>query len=416
MNELLLTELQKAYLSGGRLTNFLGGVDTHVYLEVEAKNISYDLLQKAWKRVLNIHPVLTAIIEDQSKLVFNKSEYNNFVPVFDLSGLSEEQREYELAEIRKGISHRRLHTEYGHTCGLFLTICSKNRYRIHFDLNLVICDVVSFQILLRDLANAYNGGIEKEIVYPKEKVESYNIEDELYWVKRVPFMPLSPKIEFNKNPEKMYGCQYKSLVHILEEEKWDNFQRISKKREIDTYIVLLAVFALTIHRFSKVESFLLNVPIFTRIDNDMNYLADDTKIILLESRYNEDNTFFEFLSKINVQYHDDLKHINFSGLNVLSLLKKEHPECKWPAPIVFSATPQIKLLSNQFCETIGELKYMVSQTPQVWLDAQVHEIGNKQYSYWMVPDELFIDDTINEMFADYVERLERLATDEVFWD
>jgi len=416
MNEIFLTDIQKAYISGEKMAGHLGGVGTHVYLEVEGENISPDILRKAWREVLHLHPVLSASIEEQQKIVFHKSHYNNYVPVFDLSGLTNEQTKVELSKIRRAISHRRMQVEFGHTCGLFLSICPDQTYRLHFDLNLMVCDVVSFQILLRDLATAYAGKVQHEVVYPKSKKTAYSSDDKAYWIKRIPHMPLGPELELNKNPEKMHGCQYKPLIHRLSKRKWNNFKNLSNERGIAPHIALLAVFALTVHRFSKNQSFLLNIPIFKRNIQNMDYLADDTAILLLESKYHKDNTFSNFISGLALQYYKDLEHLNFSGLVVQSLLKKKHPECIWPAPVVFSATPQIKLLSDKFCEIFGKLIYMVSQTPQVWLDAQTHEIGDEQYSFWMLPEELFADDTINEMFKDYVDRLELLAADDSSWD
>lgn len=416
MNKLSLTEIQKAYISGEKLTSHLGGVGTHVYLEVEGKNISPELLREAWMEVLNIHPVLRACIKNQQELSFFKSSYNNYVPVFDLSKMKNEDAEIELLKIRKAISNRKMQIEYGHTCGLFLSVCPQKICRLHFDLNLIVCDVVGFQILLRDLAKAYEGKMPHGTIYPRVKMRTYTEDDRSYWINRIPHLSLGPKLDLNKNPRKMYNCEYRPLEHVLTKYKWNFFKKMAMSKGIAPHLAILGAFAFTIHHFCENDSFILNVPVVDRDSKDLDYLADDTQILLLESRYNKNDIFFKFLLQLVEQYTRDLKHLNFSGLEVQTLLKKERPAAQWPAPVVFSSTPQIKLLSDDFCRVFGKLIYMVSQTPQVWLDAQIHEIEDEIYSFWIVPEGLFPDLYMSGMFNEYTELLDALASDETAWN
>ena len=55
------------------------------------------------------------------------------------------------------MSHRKLKIEEGEVAGLELTLLPGNKTRLHIDLDLLIADVQSLQILLRDLAMVYSG-------------------------------------------------------------------------------------------------------------------------------------------------------------------------------------------------------------------------------------------------------------------
>jgi yersiniabactin nonribosomal peptide synthetase len=416
MMELKLSKVQKAYISGENLNSNLGGVACHGYIEADGQNVSPELLRKAWKQVVHRHPVLSACVESEDKLVFFKSRYNEYVPVFDLTALPEDAADQELLNIRNSISGRKPHIEYGHTCGIALSMYSQGRTRLHFDIVLAACDVVSFQILLRDLADAYDGLLSDEVIYPKQKATVSREEDKLYWEKRVEAMPTALNLDLSKDPEEMCGCKYFSKVHPLSGEQWESFKRHSYHRNMAPHVALMAVFALTIHRFSGDKRFLLNVPVFREKLEDLFYLADDTELMLLETEYCEGTPFSHFLANFAAQYNSDMDHLTYSGLNVQSLLRRKHPDHKAIAPVVFSATPQIKLLSDRFCSIFGTLHYMVSQTPQVWIDAQSHEVLDGQYSVWVMPEGLFSDKTIDEMFSHYVTQLELLVNDDAQWE
>lgn len=59
--------------------------------------------------------------------------------------------------VRERLSHRKLKIEEGEVAGIELTLFPENRARMHVDMALLVADVQSLQILLRDLAAAYRG-------------------------------------------------------------------------------------------------------------------------------------------------------------------------------------------------------------------------------------------------------------------
>lgn len=69
----------------------------------------------------------------------------------------EEEAYRKAEEVRERLSHRKLQIEKGEVAGVELTLLPSGKTRIHIDMDLLIADVQSLQILLKDLAAAYNG-------------------------------------------------------------------------------------------------------------------------------------------------------------------------------------------------------------------------------------------------------------------
>lgn len=106
--------------------------------------------------------------------------YSEKIKINDFSLLTETEAEQEAQAVRRRLSHRKLKIEEGEVAGLELTLLPGNKTRLHIDLDLLIADVQSLQILLRDLAMVYSG-----VELPEESkdwnfaayLEQQNVED-----------------------------------------------------------------------------------------------------------------------------------------------------------------------------------------------------------------------------------------------
>lgn len=64
---------------------------------------------------------------------------------------------------------------------------------------------------------------------------------------------------------------------------------------------------------------------------------------------------------------------------------------------------------ENYFERLGSIKYAVSQTPQVFLDNQITEMGGRLHISWDVVDELFEACIIDEIFLEFVEDIKRIS-------
>ena len=155
------------------------------------------------------------------------------------------------------------------------------------------------------------------------------------------------------------------------------------------------------------------MPLFdrnTEIENIDNVIADFTNVLLFHADCKENCTFYEQLQKVQNQFRESVDNSEYSGVQVVRELSKLHPGEKCIAPVVFSCNYGTPFVDDKFEKTFGSLNYMVSQTPQVWIDFQIFEINNGLNLSWDAVDELFPDGMLDKMFAAFVAMLNELVS------
>ena len=197
-----LTDVQYAYWVGRDEEQALGGIDCHAYLEFDGGNIDPERLEKAWNVLQYHHPMLRAcFLEDGTQKILDKP-YCEKIKVHDFSRMSSEEAEAMAVSVRERLSHRKLKIEEGEVAGIELTLFPENRARMHVDMALLVADVQSLQILLRDLAAAYRGeslpaeskgwNFASYLERQKEEDKEERNNAEGYWKKRLEHLPKGP--------------------------------------------------------------------------------------------------------------------------------------------------------------------------------------------------------------------------------
>lgn len=397
-----LSVLQRGYLIGRKLNDRLGGVPCHVYIEAGGKKIEPERLQNAWEKVLERHPLLRCKAEDSEKLTGIENSPNRYIGVFDLRGTGNEEAASQLKKIRSVFSARTMRTESGHTCGLEL-IRLESGDILAFDFDLTAGDVYSFQVVLSDLAKAYSGTLDDDVVQPYISEEQYSAGNEKQGELLVFKMPL------NADPDKLAGCKYKSIRLSFSRGYWND---IAEKMSFDIsgYEVWKAVSALTFHKLSGLEKYYMNVPMFR---SDKKSVSDNTKLALVKTEYREGESFGCYAERLA----DEIKKWNNNeyadGFEALQMLQKSAAPESWIAPIVFSSAEGILLLTEQFEECFGKINYMISQTPQVWADIQLFELPGSSEVYFMIPEGLFSQATENAITDVFTQIAVKLGDSEV---
>src|SRR5204863_5894545 len=80
--------------------------------------------------------------------------------VHDLRGRSGQELDQALLAIRERLSHRRLAVERAEVFDLQLALLPGGNTRLYLSVDLLVADVLSIQIILRDLAACYTGSNE----------------------------------------------------------------------------------------------------------------------------------------------------------------------------------------------------------------------------------------------------------------
>lgn len=422
--EFPLTDVQYAYWIGRQSHQTLGNVGCHGYLEIDGKNIDMGRLEWAWNLIRRCHPMLRAAFTENGKqkiLPYKEKTIN----VHDMREFTTDECERQLNQTREELSHRLLPIEKGVVTELTVSLLPQNRNRIHFEIDLLVADVQSFQIILRDLSNAYLYK-KKPKVNPSWSFESYikymdienkekKVEDEKYWKKLIPSLPKGPDLVLKQQPEKIKKPRFVRRQFWIDEKNWNKIKKNASEKGYTLASVLLTIYALVLARWSETKEFTINLPLFNReeCDDDLkDVVADFSTVVLVNIGNLYNNTLEENISMVQKQMHLNAGHSAYSGINVQRKMSQYHGGEKQTIPVVFSCNLGNDLFSSELRSAFGEVVYMISQTPQVWLDFQAFDQDGGVLLVWDYVEQLFYPTMINEMFDTFCEQINNITNEE----
>lgn len=419
-----MTDVQYAYWVGRVDDQQLGGVSTHAYMEFSGKGLDVEKLEKAWNDLHFHHPMLRARFTKEGMQEIGKTPYEKLFLFRNFVGASECEKANALEEIRERMSHRKLDIENGQVSGMEVSRLTEEDFMIHMDLDLMVADVQSLKIILRDLMALYNGKTLPEhsnrfdfAAYLKEERERNKEAAEAarqYWDKRIGTFPEGPMLPLKKTPEQLKQVRFYRREHVFSTDKWERIKRLAASWETTTAMLLLAAYAKVIERWSENSHFIINIPMFNRnteYEGIEDVVSDFTTINLLEVDMRKEQSFYGLVKSIQKQMHEDMAYSAYSGVQIQRDLVKKKKNQSVLAPVVFACNLGEPLFEQEFADTFGECTYMISQTPQIWLDFQIFENEKGLNINWDSVEELFFEGMLNDMFSAMVEGIDMLATD-----
>lgn len=149
-----LTDVQYAYWTGRDSEQAMGGRACHAYFEFDCEaDISIERLGKAWIKVVNYHPMLRACFQKDGKFCILDNTKNT-IKIHDLSTYSSNEAENHFLKLRKELSHKKLDIEHGIGAALEIIELPDSKKMV-IDIDMLVADMQSLQIIFRDLVNAY---------------------------------------------------------------------------------------------------------------------------------------------------------------------------------------------------------------------------------------------------------------------
>ncbi|CQR73880.1 Tyrocidine synthase 3 [Sporomusa ovata DSM 2662] len=423
-----LTDVQYAYWIGRRDDQPLGAIGCHAYLEIDGEDVEPECLETAWGQLLTHHSMLRARFLDNGQQEVLTAPFSKAVLTHDLRHCPEGKLVLELEHIRDRLSHRRLAVEQGEVAGLELSLLPGGRTRIHFDIDLLVADVQSLHIVLRDLAAAYARGCQPAAPvnwsfaeYLKQEAQR-RISDQQtagqYWHQRLSTLPVAPGLPLKEKPESITSPVFKRRNYFLKRDDWTLLQKRSAAYQVTPAMVLLTAYAEVLDRWSTNSRFLINMPLFDRQTGEAgleDVIADFTNLLLLSVDCSSRQSFLDRVRSVQTQFYKDVAHAAYSGVQVQRDLARARQGERNFAPVVFACNLGTPFINAECRETLGKLSYMISQTPQVWLDFQTYEMDDGLLLAWDAVDQLFPDGLIEQMFAAYTQMLDWLVSDNNDW-
>ncbi|WP_279118564.1 non-ribosomal peptide synthetase [Anaerococcus vaginalis] len=422
-----LTDVQYSYFIGRSDDQTLGGVGCHAYIEIDGKDIDYKRLNDAWNKLQYRHPMLrTRFTEDGKQEILDKP-FSEEIEVFDLSNLDKEETKIRLDEIRENLSHRKLRVEMGEVAGLKLANLSHNRNKIFFDLDLLVADVMSMSILLKELGEIYLGKeLDNLINYTfKDYINNLEVDSEIYkkdqefWKEKIDSFEIErPNLPLKKAPEQTKETRFTRRKRVIEKDKWSKIKELAASYKSTPSMVLLTAYALILERWTNQDKFFINLPLFNRDlsnENMKDMVADFTNILLVEHERKNDTSFLETLNRISKTFIDNVSHSSYSGVQVQRDISKSQGTSLNVAPVVFACNIDYPLETETSSKALGKITYMVSQTPGVWLDFQSYIKDGDLVLCWDSVDELFHEKMLDDMLNSLEEQL-LILTEKENWE
>ncbi|MGW0555813.1 amino acid adenylation domain-containing protein [Streptomyces sp. NPDC002926] len=419
-----LTAVQQAYWIGRGTDRPLGGVGCHAYLEIDTRDVAAERLERAVLALVRRHPMLRASFADDGTQRTGESVTWPGLTVHDLAELPADNAEDALLHLRERLSHRVLDVARGQVLDVQLSLLPDGAQRIHINADLLVADVHSIRLLLSDLAAFYADLASVEDLrysFPRYVADTAarraagRERARAYWQQRLPALPGGPALPLAVDPGEVGVPHFVRRGHTLTAEEWKALRNRAAVHGVTPAVLLVTAFSEILARWSGQQRFLLNIPLFDRdqgLHPDIERIvADFTSLLLLDVELSGDDGFADRARAIQQRLHDDVGHAAYTGVDVLRDFVRIDTGTPRTAPVVFACNLDAPLVPDDFAAHFGELSWMVSQTPQVWLDHQVY--GTRDGGLllaWDAIEALFPDGVIDTMFAAYTDLVRRLAT------
>jgi mycobactin phenyloxazoline synthetase len=420
-----LAAMQHAYWIGRSDEQELGGVAAHLYVEFDGGAVDPTRLESAVSDLVALHPMLrTRFLPDGTQQTMAAPGRPVF-SVVDLRAESRESVEAALAELRERKTHQRLAIDAGQVIDVTLTLRNADRTRLHLDVDMLAGDAMSYRVLISELAELYRGATLPAPGYSYRRYRtdrrpdpSVRERDRDWWRRRLAELPGPPELPTVPVGDRAAPHRTVRHDHWIAPEAKQHLVAGAHRRGITPAMALAAVFADTIGGWSAQDRFLLNVPLFQResVHQDIDrVIGDFTSSIMLEVDLAADLSVAERARQLQRALYETGSHAGYSGLEVLRDLGRHRREPVL-APVVFTSALDLgELFANHVVETFGEPVWIISQGPQVLLDAQVTELRGGLLLNWDVRESAFPSGVIEAMFDRFTEAVERLAAGDAGW-
>ena len=413
-----LAVLQHAYWIGRSAEQRFGGVAPHLYTEFDGRAVDPERLRAALDAVARRHDMLRARITDDGQQVIESNPGWRGLTVHDLQ--SECDAVVELERTRQRLTHQMLDIEAGEVFSADLSLLPDGRTRLHLDVDMIAGDAVSFRILVADLARAYDGQELPAVDYsyaryladrPQDRREA-RAQAERYWTDRLDSLPGAPTLPLVERDSGSPSATRRAFH--LDSQHYSLLQSRARAQGVTPAVAVAAAFAEVVGAWSVEQRFLLNVPMFDRAPTHPavgELVGDFSSSVMLDVDLRESLSFAERSRRLRARLHEDASHVDYSGVEVLRDLGRRRGQPVL-APVVFTSALGLgELFDARAREVFGDPVWIISQGPQVVLDAQITELDGGVLVNWDIRENEFLPGVPEAMFDAFEMLVRALVVD-----
>ncbi|MCZ4556786.1 amino acid adenylation domain-containing protein [Rhodococcus maanshanensis] len=379
-----LTEVQTAYLLGRSEAFDFGGVSCHGYLEVQLGDVDPDAVEAAWNTLVARHGMLRAVVHPAT----NTQRVLREVPPLPVPrGESAEKARAELSHARYEPTQWPLHS-------LQLT----PGWLLHISFDLLVVDFASVQLLVGELLTLLRGETLppidisfRDYVLAERAIRETPkyAEDRDHWLQRADQLPAAPELP-------RAGTAASPRFHRLQR-RIPSLRDVAAAQGTTTSALVLAGYAAAIGRWSSTKRFTIDMPLQNRLalhEQVCALVGDFTSVNLLEVDLTRPESLGECARRLGAQLVSDLDHRLYSGVELLRDLGRRGQ--RTIMPVVFTG-----VLNG----AAADVRYGISQTPQVWIDCQAVEQADAMLVSWDVREGVLADGVAEAAFDLFVALL-----------
>ncbi|MFC7551013.1 AMP-binding protein, partial [Plantactinospora sp. GCM10030261] len=419
-----LTPVQRAYLVGRDPEQPLGGVGCHLYAELDGHGLDVARLDRAARALVARHGMLRAEFDPGGRQRVRDTSPWPGVTVHDLRDSPAERTAAELTAIRTRLSHRLLDVSTAEVFDLTVSLLPDGAHRLHLNLDLLVADALSIQLLMSDLASLY---LRPEVDLPPigltfagyltarrgrpERID----RDREHWRQRLPDLPGPPRLPMVE-PATTQTPRFTRRSGRVNPEAWQAIVARAREHAVTPSVALATAYCLVLGQWSVERRFLLNLTLFDREElhpDVARLVADFTNMVLLDvdtaSATGSAASFAATARAVQDRLRESLAHSGYSGVEVLRDLARQRGPHAATAPVVFTSNLGRDLVDPDVREAFGRRGATVSQTPQVWLDHQVTQEAGGVDLAWDAVEGLFRAGVLDDMFHAYQHLVHWLA-------
>lgn len=416
-----LTSVQQAYLMGRNPHFELGGVSTHYYAEFET-TMELKGLNQSLRNLIERHPMLRTIVHPSGQQQILQTVEAYTMGIHDVRKLNEADQLRSIESIRQRMSHHTFVSDQWPLFEFLAVRLSDERSLICVGFDLMIADGASFIILLKELVEYYeSSGLEAEplpftfrdymTAYEQFKQGTLYKEDRKYWLDKMEGFPAAPLLPMKAEPASIEQPHFRRLQNVISKSDWERIKNMARSRHLTPSAILCTAYAEVLAYWSNQQHLALNLTVFNRYPfhpGVKDIIGDFTSLILLDIHLGSNHSFWENASDLQMTLMNALAHRHYDGVEFIRELSRDQQlENRAAMPIVFTSMlfDEVPAAVSQIFK---EIKYGISQTPQVYLDLQVMEIDGQLSVSWDYVEQIFSQEIIERMFNQYIELLQQL--------
>ncbi|MGW3955757.1 amino acid adenylation domain-containing protein [Streptomyces sp. NPDC004752] len=427
-----LATMQHAYWIGRQDGQPLGGVAAHFYVELDGHEVDPARLDTALRALVRRHGMLRAVFDEEGRQRFGTPGVS--LTVHDLRERTPDEAESELELLRERNTHARPDVTVGEVFRAALCLLPAGGTRLQIDLDMMAGDALSLRVLLSDLRRFYECpddspreiGLDYRRYLAEHDVRRRAEREQhaAWWRERLPDLPRAPRLPTTVDLLTPVSAEDRTLTHSRRLHHWlgpaDKAALISAARRhgITPAAALATAFAEVIAAWSDSRRFLLNLPLFDRemfVPEVAHLVGDFSSSVLLDADMSASLPFSRQARGLQERLQEGISHGAYGGVEVLRDLARVEG-APVLAPVVYTSAIGLgEIFEQDVQKSFGRPSWIISQGPQVYLDAQVTEIDGGLLLNWDVRDGVFEAGVPDAAFDAYRRLITHLVSDPDAW-